>query len=99
VITSRIEGSSNVLSEALACAVPVIASRISGLIGTLGRDYPGYFPVGDTRALSRILRRAEIDAAFYRSLKSAAKELSTLISPRREVAAWKELLTELSART
>src|SRR5262249_49410607 len=30
-ITSRIEGSSNVLSEALACSVPVVASRIPGL--------------------------------------------------------------------
>src|SRR5262249_34692193 len=40
-ITSRIEGSSNVLSESLACSVPVVASRIPGLIGTLGPDYPG----------------------------------------------------------
>jgi len=29
------EGSANVLSEALASSVPVIASEISGLIGTL----------------------------------------------------------------
>ena len=36
-ITSRMEGSSNVLCEALASSVPVVASRISGLIGTLGR--------------------------------------------------------------
>src|SRR5262249_49833907 len=50
-ITSRIEGSSNVLSESLACSVPVVASRIPGLIGTLGPDYPGYFKAGDTRGL------------------------------------------------
>ena len=95
VITSRMEGSSNVLSEALACAVPVLASRIPGLIGTLGTDYPGYFIAGDTVALRDILARAESDAKFYRSLKSICKRLSSLVSPKRESAAWKELLQEI----
>jgi putative glycosyltransferase (TIGR04348 family) len=95
VITSRMEGSSNVLSEALACAVPVIASRIPGLMGTLGTDYPGYFAAGNTVALRDILSRAESDRKFYRSLKSICKGLSPLVAPRREVAAWKQLLQEL----
>ena len=95
VITSRMEGSSNVLSEALACAVPVIASRIPGLMGTLGTDYPGYFAAGDTVALSEILSRAESDRKFYRSLKSICKSLSPLVAPKREVTAWKRLLQEL----
>jgi putative glycosyltransferase (TIGR04348 family) len=97
VITSRMEGSSNVLSEALACGVPVIASRIPGLMGTLGTDYPGYFAVGDTVALSEILSRAESDRKFYRSLKSICKSLSRLVSPKREVTAWKRLLQELQS--
>jgi putative glycosyltransferase (TIGR04348 family) len=97
VITSRMEGSSNVLSEALACAVPVIASRIPGLMGTLGTDYPGYFATGDTAALNEILLRAESDRKFYRSLKSICKSLSPLVAPKREVAAWKQLLQELEA--
>jgi glycosyltransferase involved in cell wall biosynthesis len=97
VITSRMEGSSNVLSEALACAVPVIASRIPGLMGTLGTDYPGYFATGDTVALNEILLRAESDRKFYRSLKSICKSLSPLVAPKREVAAWKQLLQELEA--
>jgi glycosyltransferase involved in cell wall biosynthesis len=95
VITSRMEGSSNVLSEALACAVPVIASKIPGLMGTLGTDYPGYFAPGDTVALSAILSRAESDAKFYRSLQSICKSLSPLVSPKRESAAWKQLLQEI----
>jgi glycosyltransferase involved in cell wall biosynthesis len=95
VITSRMEGSSNVLSEALACAVPVIASRIPGLVGTLGTDYPGYFAAGDTVALREILFRAETDRNFYRSLRSICKSLSHLVAPKREVAAWKQLLQEL----
>jgi hypothetical protein len=28
----------------------------------LGRDYPGYFPVGDTEALTVLLHRAETDS-------------------------------------
>lgn len=95
VITSRMEGSSNVLSEALACAVPVIASKISGLIGTLGSDYPGYFAAGDTAALARLLARAENDRRFYRGLKVRCQKLSALASPQRETAAWKKLLAEL----
>ena len=95
VISSRMEGSSNVLSEALACAVPVVASRIPGLIGTLGTDYPGYFATGDTAALREILARAESDADFYRSLKSICKRLLPLVSPERESAAWKKLLQEI----
>jgi len=95
VITSRMEGSSNVLSEALACAVPVIASRIPGLMGTLGTDYPGYFATGDTVGLSEILSRVEGDRNFYRLLQSTCKSLSPLVAPKREVAAWKQLLQEL----
>ena len=52
VLTSRLEGGANAVSEAIACSVPVISSRISGSIGLLGEEYPGYFPVGDTQALS-----------------------------------------------
>ena len=58
-ITSKMEGSSNVLSEALASRVPVVASRISGLMGTLGKHFPGYFPVGDTKRLKRYCSEAE----------------------------------------
>lgn len=95
VITSHMEGSSNVLSEALACDVPVIASKISGLMGTLGTNYPGYFAAGDTAALTGILSRAETDTRFYRALKESCKRLSPLVSPKRESAAWKKLLRQI----
>ena len=95
VITSRMEGSSNVLCEAIASNVPVVASKISGLMGTLGKSYPGYFPVGDTAELTRLLLKAESDGAFYRSLKRCCARVSVLIRPRREIASWKMLLREL----
>ena len=94
-ITSKMEGSSNVLSEALACGVPVIASQIPGLIGTLGKDFRGYFPVGDTKRLTRLLLKAETDADFYRSLKRQCAAIANLVEPRRELAEWKWLLHEL----
>ena len=94
-ITSKMEGSSNVLSEALASAVPVVASKIPGLIGTLGKKFPGYFPVGDTEKLRRLLLKAESDGQFYRSLKAHCARAAKLIQPKREIAAWRRLLREI----
>jgi putative glycosyltransferase (TIGR04348 family) len=94
-ITSKMEGSSNVLSEALACGVPVIASQIPGLIGTLGKNFRGYFPVGDTQRLTRLLLKAEMDADFYRSLKRQCAAVAKLVEPKRELAEWNRLLRDL----
>ncbi len=96
VVTSKIEGAANVASEALAARVPIIATEISGLIGLLGADYPGYFPVGDTSALTDLLNRAETDRAFYRSLRTACAARRPLVDPRRERRAWRDLLAELT---
>jgi glycosyltransferase involved in cell wall biosynthesis len=95
VLSSRLEGGANVVSEALAASVPVISSRIPGSIGILGRDYPGYFPVGDTRALSALLRRAETNRSFYRTLRRWCRRLRPLVAPARERAAWARVLREL----
>lgn len=94
-LTSVMEGSSNVLCEAIACSVPVVASRIPGLIGTLGADYPGYFPVGSTRALTKLLRKVESNGRFYQTLKRRCTRLRPLVEPKHELAAWKALLDEL----
>jgi putative glycosyltransferase (TIGR04348 family) len=95
VLTSRLEGGANAVSEAIACSVPVISSRISGSIGLLGEEYPGYFPVGDTQALSDLLRHAENDAGFYESLTSWCKRRAALFNPANERRAWQDLLREL----
>lgn len=94
-ITSKMEGSSNVLSEALASGVPVVASKISGLMGTLGSRFTGYFTVGNTAMLRRLLLRAERDPRFYRALKRQARGLAHLVEPKRELAAWRRLLKEI----
>jgi putative glycosyltransferase (TIGR04348 family) len=96
-ITSLMEGSSNALCEALAQPrpTPVLATRIGGLVGTLGDDYPGYFPVEDTAALTRLLWQAETDAAFYAALEAGCARAAPLVLPERERAAWAALVAEL----
>ncbi len=95
VLTSKIEGGANVVSEALAASVPVLSSRIPGSIGILGPGYPGYFTVGDTRALAHLLRRAETDAAFYEGLRRCCRRLRPLADPARERRSWRLMLREL----
>lgn len=97
VISSLSEGGANVISEACVAGVPVLASRIDGNVGLLGPDYPGYFPVGDTRALARLMRRLEDQPAFARRLRAAVRARAPLFTPRRETAAWKRLLAGLAA--
>ncbi|HXG67356.1 MAG TPA: glycosyltransferase [Blastocatellia bacterium] len=98
VLSSRMEGGANVLSEAIAASVPVLASRIPGSVGLLGADYPGYFEVGDTRALAGLLLRAETDPVYYRMLKARRERLAPLFDPARERAAWADLLAECAAQ-
>ena len=95
-ITSRIEGNSNVLCEALALGTPVVASRIAGNMGTLGTDYPGYFPVGDSRRLTELISRCESDAGFYRMLKSKCEELAHQVDPAREAESWRDLIDQFA---
>jgi putative glycosyltransferase (TIGR04348 family) len=95
VLSSRMEGGANVISEAIVERVPVLASHISGSIGLLGKGYPGYYPVGDSAALADQLRRAANDPKFYQHLKQWCTDLKGLFAPARERAAWRSLLAEL----
>ena len=95
VLSSWIEGGANVISEALVEGVPVLASHIPGSIGLLGADYAGYFPAGDTAALTELLLRAETERPFYARLRAACKERARLFKPAREMSAWQKVLREL----
>ncbi len=95
VLSSRLEGGANVVSEAVALGVPMLASRIDGNVGLLGAAYPGFFSTADTRALAELLRRAAKDSAFYEKLRTWCAALAPRFEPRREKEAWKELLAEL----
>lgn len=95
VQSSVLEGGANAVVEALAAGVPVIASRIPGNVGMLGEDYPGYYPVGEERALALLLQRAETDAAFYGSLKAWCASRRSLTLPEHERDALGALLAEI----
>lgn len=95
VVSSRMEGGANVLSEAIAASVPILASRIDGNVGVLGANYPGYFDVGDTAQLTRLLRRAETYPRYLAELKAWSKRLAPIVDPMRERQAWSELIEEL----
>jgi len=84
VISSRMEGGANVVSEALAVRLPVLASHVPGNVGMLGKDYAGFFPLGDERALAALLLRAETDPAFYRLLQRQCAARRKLVTPERE---------------
>ena len=94
-LTSHVEGGANVVSEAITVRTPIISSRIPGSVGILGKDYTGYFPVGDSAALREQLARAESDDGFYRDLEQRIARLHPLVSAARERESWQALLREL----
>ncbi len=95
VLTSKTEGGANIVSEAIVCGVPIISSHISGSIGLLGQDYPGYFPVGDTSSLAAQLHRAETNSTFLETLTTHITQLAPRFNPANEQTAWQNLLNEL----
>jgi glycosyltransferase involved in cell wall biosynthesis len=96
VLSSRSEGGSLALAEALVQGVPVLASRIEANVAMLGARHPGLFAFRDTRALARLLLRCEREGQFRKRLARASRSRAALFSEARERAAWKQLLLELS---
>jgi len=95
VVSSRSEGGANVVSEAIVCGTPILASRIDGNTGLLGKDYPGYFPVGDTAALRQLIIRAASDADWLARLRQCILTLQPAFTPETERNAWLDLLTDV----
>jgi len=93
VVSSVMEGGANVICEAARIGVPVLASRIAGNVGMLGRAYPGYFRLFDDEVLARLIERCRADASFYARLKSAVWRRRALFAPNAERAALKRLLS------
>ena len=84
VNTSRMEGGANVVIEALASGTPVLASRMSGNVGLLGADYPGYFAVGDPAGLARLVERATRDRPWLDRLERACARRAKSMTPEAE---------------
>lgn len=96
VLTSKHEGGANVISEAIAAAVPVISSRIPGSVGLLGPDYLGYFAPGNTAELACLLREAETDPNLVEVLRQRIVALKPIVDPAGERQRWSSLLAEIT---
>jgi putative glycosyltransferase (TIGR04348 family) len=96
VLSSKMEGGANALGEAIVAGVPVLASRIPGSIGILGKAYPGYFETGNTRQLAKLMLKAETDPPFLKELTEWCEATRPLFSPALERASLKSLVAELS---
>ena len=86
VVSSIMEGGANVIIEAVTAGVPVLASRIPGNVGMLGRDYDGYFSPGDSRQLAGLFERVSRDPAFLSRLQMQCARRVPLFAPARERA-------------
>lgn len=96
IVASAAEGGANVVSEAIACGTPVLATAVPGNLGLLGDDWPALFAVDDAAALAALLERAATDSAFHQLLVARTRDLQPMVDPRHELAAWRRLLSDLS---
>ena len=96
VISSKMEGAGNVISEAIADGVPVLSSRISGAVGMLGRDYAGFYTTGSDSELRQLIVHFEADASFRDQLRKQIENRQPLVALDREKKAWLDLVKDLS---
>jgi putative glycosyltransferase (TIGR04348 family) len=94
LVCSRMEGGANVVVEAVTSGTPVLASRVPGNVGMLGREYAGYFPVGNAAGLAQLVLRCRDDKQFYRGLATQCRARRPLFAPIRERALLLRLVRE-----
>ena len=92
---SRMEGGAHVVIEAVRSGVPVLASRIDGNVGLLGRGYDGYFPPGHAQALARPMQRFAAEPAFSIHLAAQCALREPRFAPAVERAAVQALARDL----
>lgn len=92
---SRLEGGANVVIEAVRAQVPVLASRIDGNVGLLGRDYDGYFPAGDASTLAGLMMRTHDDSTFVSHLKAQCVKREVFFDTAAEAMAVQRLLDDM----
>lgn len=92
---SAMEGGAHVVLEAVRSGTPVLASRIPGNVGMLGRDYRGYFEPGDAAGLAALLQQLRDDPAMLQGLRAQCDQRSPLFEPAREQATLKNVIAQL----
>jgi putative glycosyltransferase (TIGR04348 family) len=97
VVSSIMEGGANVICEAARIGTPVLASRVSGNIGMLGRDYPGYFDLHDEQGLAGLIEKYS-SKKQYEKLRRYLAARRGLFAPAAEKRALLKQLVDLGAR-
>jgi putative glycosyltransferase (TIGR04348 family) len=95
VISSTMEGGANVIVEAVQSGTPVLASFVSGNAGMLGRNYDGYFPLGDDVRLAELMRRFAQNTDFRQHLQAQCSARSPLFEPARERESVRQLVADM----
>ena len=95
VVSSIMEGGANVISEAARIGTPVLASRMSGNVGMLGRNYPGYFPLFDETTLARLIGQCISNRKFTNKLKHGMTARRSRFAPAAESRALRNALKTL----
>ena len=99
VLSSLREGSPNVLLEAMACGLPVIATRVGGVPELIDDEVEGLLiPPGDADALAGALRRLAGDPDLrFRLGKAARQRVERDLTLERMVAKHEALYERLLA--
>lgn len=95
--TSGYEGQSNVILEAMAAGVPVVATDIPGTRELVAAGVTGFLaPVGDRAGFAKATQRLLNDAALARQFRDAAVERAQKeFSVARMIAQYAELYHEI----
>ncbi|MFO1327557.1 MAG: selenoneine biosynthesis selenosugar synthase SenB [Rubrivivax sp.] len=99
VHASRLEGGAHVVIEAVASGTPVLASRIDGNLGLLGRGYRGVFEPGDAAGLAALLQRCRDEPAMLARLQGQCARRAPLFEPARERSTLLRLVDSLMNRS
>jgi putative glycosyltransferase (TIGR04348 family) len=95
ILSSHAEGGARVIGESIVEGTPILATRIDGVTGLVGDDYPGLFTAGNTTELAMLLEKLETDAAFMTLLHSEVNRLAPEFAPDLERDAWHRLINQL----
>lgn len=89
IVPSIIEPFGRVQLEAQACGVPVIASRISGIMETISAANAMLAPPGDAKQLALAIQRMASDSGLREEYRLAGLEMSVALIWKATSRTWK----------
>lgn len=95
--TIRDEGFPMTIPEAMACGLPVVASRVGGIPSAVADGTTGFLvPMGDVAALTQAIARLLTDTSLLHAMSAAAHNMAvTRLSRDHMVAATEQVLSEV----